>query len=209
MAEPGYDARRKAENQRQSGNYDGAIKTLEDYLVTDPHNNKLRMLLANILIQDKKDIDFGLLQLDAILDIDPDYDDARKALITVLKQKKKYNDETNTHFQILLKKYPNDVDLLHSYGIFCREQLLDFTTAKEYFEKCVELKPEVEMYRLSYASLLINDLRMYADGKIQVEKALEINTNNEKTYKVWERLQKKKYSENKGPRKGITSWISK
>jgi len=99
--------------------------------------------------------------------------------------------------------------LIHSYGIFCREQLLDFTKAESAFKKCVELKPNNETYRLSYASLLINDLRMYLDGKAQLEYALELNPNNQKTIKALQRLQKRKYQSNKGPRKGITSLLSK
>ena len=144
MADPAFEARRKAENQRSSGNVKGALKTLEDYLITDPHNNRVRMDLARIYIYDEKNVNFGLTQLDAILDIDPDYDDARKALVTILKRNKRYNDETDMHFKILLEKYPDDPDLLHSYGIFCREQLLDFTKAKECFARCVELKPKEE-----------------------------------------------------------------
>ena len=102
MADPAFEARRKAENQRSSGNVKGALKTLEDYLLTDPHNNRVRMDLAKIYIYDDNNINFGLTQLDAILDIDPDYDDARKALVTILKRNKRYNDETSMHFDILM-----------------------------------------------------------------------------------------------------------
>ena len=72
MADEAFKARQKASNQRESGNIAGAIRTLEDYLITDPHNNRVRMELANIYIYDTKNTDFGLAQLDAILDIDPE-----------------------------------------------------------------------------------------------------------------------------------------
>ena len=209
MADPAFEARRRAENQRSGGNVDGAIRTLEDYLITDPHNNRVRMDLAKIYIYDKKNVDFGLTQLDAILDIDPDYDDARKALVTILKRNKRYNDETDMHFKILLEKYPKDADLIHSYGIFCREQLLNFTMAKEMFAKCVAMKPNDESYRLSYASLLVNDLREYNEARNQLAKALEINPSNVKTQKALERLQKRKYRNDKGRRGGIIGRLTK
>ena len=62
-------------------------------------------------------------------------------IIAVLKNKKKYNKETEEHFDILLPKYPNDLALIHTYGTFCREQLLDFGKARECFEKCVQKEP--------------------------------------------------------------------
>ena len=97
MAEPGYEARRKAENQRASGNIDGAIETLEAYLYTDPHNCRVRMDLARLYIIEKDNKDFGMVQLDAILDIDPEYDDARKALVSVLKNNKRYTQSERFH----------------------------------------------------------------------------------------------------------------
>ena len=209
MADEAFKARQKAENQRSSGNIEGALKTLEDYLINDPHNNRVRMDLARIYIFDANKVDFGLAQLDAILDIDPDFDDARTALVTVLKRNKRYNDETDMHFRILLEKYPKDPDLIHSYGIFCREQLLNFTMAKEMFAKCVSLKPNEESYRLSYASLLANDLREYEEARNQLTKALEINPSNQKTKKALERLQKPKYRKDKGRRGGLIGKLTK
>lgn len=209
MVDEAYKARRKAENQKSSGNIKGAIKTLEDYLVTDPHNNRVRLELARMYIYDDKQEQFGLLQLDAILDIDPDFDDARKALVTVLKRNKRYNDETKGHFEILLAKYPDDPDLLHSWGIFCREQLLDFTQAKQVFAKCVELRPRDESYRLSYASCLANDFREYSEARVQLEAALDINPGNMKTQTALDRLSKRKYRKDKGRRGGLIGRLTK
>lgn len=209
MADEAFKARQRAENQRSSGNIAGAITTLEDYLINDPHNNRVRMDLARIYIYDAKKVDFGLAQLDAILDIDPDYDDARKALVTILKRNKRYNDETEMHFKILLEKYPDDPDLLHSYGIFCREQLLDFTQARQVFERCISLRPNDESYRLSYASLLANDFREYSTAREQLTKALDINPSNMKTQKALQRLQKRKYRRDKGRRGGLIGRLTK
>lgn len=203
MAEPGYEARKKAENQRASHNIDGAIETLEAYLYTDPHNCKVRMDLARLYIIEKDNKDFGLVQLDAILDIDPDYDDARKALVSVLKNNKKYNDETKKHFDILLPKYPDDMALLHTYGTFCREQLLDFEVARKAFETCVDREPRNVIYRLSLASVLINDLRMYDTGREHLLVANELQPGNKKTADALKRLQKKKFQGDKGPKKGF------
>ena len=209
MADEAFKARQKAENQRSSGNIDGAIKTLEDYLINDPHNNRVRMDLAKLYIYDAKKVDFGLMQLDAILDLDPDFDDARKALVTILKRNKRYNDETEMHFRILLERYPDDPDLLHSYGIFCREQLLDFTQARQVFERCISLRPNDESYRLSYASLLANDFREYSTAREQLTKALDINPSNMKTQKALQRLQKRKYRRDKGRRGGLIGRLTK
>lgn len=203
MSDPGYEARRKAENQRSSGNLEGAVATLTSRLEAEPLDHRSRMLLANILIKDMDRADDGLRHLDAIVASDPDFDDARKALVTVLKSRKKYNSETAEHFVYLLAKYPDDSDLLHSYGKFCREQLLDFAKAEECFRRCVALRPDSEMYRLSLASLLINDLRNYDEGRIQLMKADEINPGNPKTAAALKRLSKRKYSGDKGPRRGF------
>ena len=209
MADAAFEARRKAENQRSSSNIKGAIKTLEDYLATDPHNNKVRMDLAKIYIYDDNNIDFGLTQLDAILDIDPDYDDARKALVTILKRNKRYNKETAEHFSILLARNPNDTDLIHSYGIFCREQLLDFTQAREMFQKCVAMKPNNVQYRLSYASLLANDFREYSEARNQLGYVLELEPSNSKARSSLDRLGKRKYQKDKGRRGGLIGLLTK
>lgn len=203
MAEPGYEARKKAENQRSSGNIKGAIDTLEGYLFTDPHNCRVRMDLARLYIVEGNNKDFGMVQLDAILDIDPDYDDARKALISVLKNNKRYNKETKEHFEILLPKYPDDLALIHTYGTFCREQLLEFEKARDAFEICVNREPNNVMFRLSLASVLINDLRMYETGRKHLEVADRLQPGNKKTLAALRRLKKRKYQKDKGPRKGF------
>ena len=116
---------------------------------------------------------------------------------------KKYNDETKQHFDILLPKYPKDHALIHAYGTFCREQLLDFQTARESFERCVELEPNNVIYRLSLASVLINDLRMYDSGREQLLIADRLQPGNKKTLDALKRLQKKKFQGDKGPKKGF------
>ena len=48
MSDPAFEAIKKARNQDQGGNPEGAAKTLEDYLATDPYNVPPRMELARI-----------------------------------------------------------------------------------------------------------------------------------------------------------------
>jgi hypothetical protein len=42
-SDPEYEATSRAKRQYDSGNPAGAVKTLEDYLKTDPHNCKVRL----------------------------------------------------------------------------------------------------------------------------------------------------------------------
>ncbi len=63
-----------------------------------PHNTKPRLLLADIVTHKLDDVKYGMLQLDAILDLEPDNTDALKATVTVLSQYKKYNKETEEKF---------------------------------------------------------------------------------------------------------------
>ena len=61
MSDPEYEAMSKAKRQWQSGNPQGAVDTLEAYLVTDPHNTKPRLLLAEIIFNGLKDDRYALL----------------------------------------------------------------------------------------------------------------------------------------------------
>ncbi|MBO5668953.1 MAG: hypothetical protein J6R75_01145, partial [Candidatus Methanomethylophilaceae archaeon] len=96
-----------------------------------------------------------------------------------------------------------------TYGTFCREQMLDFKTARECFEKCVQKEPDNVMFRLSLASLLINDLRMYKTGKEHLLVADRLQPYNKKTKAALRRLEKKKFREDKGPRKGFLTRFAK
>ena len=76
MSDPAFEAIKKARNQDQGGNPEGAAKTLEDYLATDPYNVPPRMELARIYNYSLKNRKMALIQLDMILDLDPDNVDA-------------------------------------------------------------------------------------------------------------------------------------
>ena len=67
-----FEAISKARRQAESNNATGAVNTLEAYLATDPHNTKPRMELAKISIYSLKDLRYGLMQLDIIMDLEPE-----------------------------------------------------------------------------------------------------------------------------------------
>ncbi|MBR6911241.1 MAG: hypothetical protein IKN41_05220, partial [Candidatus Methanomethylophilaceae archaeon] len=133
-SDPAFDACSKAKRQYDSGNIEGAVNTLEDYLKTDPHNCKVRLQLAQHILYGLKDEKYGLMQLDAVMDIDPDYVDGLKAQISYLAENKKYNKETNEKFQRLLELEPTS-DIYNTYARFLRNQMIDFPKAQEYYEK--------------------------------------------------------------------------
>ncbi|MDR0309142.1 MAG: hypothetical protein LBH88_00065, partial [Candidatus Methanoplasma sp.] len=110
MKEPEYEAVSKAKRQTESGNPDGAVKTLESYLETDPHNTKARMQLARTLIYGKKDLEAGIFQMEIVLDLEPDNAEAMKAMVTVLAKHKRYNKRTSEIYERLLR-LPPDADV--------------------------------------------------------------------------------------------------
>ena len=128
-SDPAFDACSKAKRQYDSGNIEGAVNTLEDYLKTDPHNCKVRLQLAQHILYGLKDEKYGLMQLDAVMDIDPDYVDGLKAQISYLAENKKYNKETNEKFQRLLELEPTS-DIYNTYARFLRNQMIDFPKAQ-------------------------------------------------------------------------------
>ena len=101
MTDAEFEAISKAKRQRNSGNPKGALDTLEAYLLNDPYNAKVRMLVSQIAFSCKMD-QYGLLQLDAIIDYDPENIEARKALVTILKKNKRNNKETKELYEYLI-----------------------------------------------------------------------------------------------------------
>lgn len=207
MTDAEFESLTKAKNQADSGNVEGACKTLEAYLATDPHNTNVRLELAKICATHKRN-DYALLQLDIILDLEPDNVEARKALITMLKVKRKFNEETHEHYEYLAKICPDDAELFNSYAIFCKMQLADFNKAAENYEKAIAINPNNATYRLNYAILLVNDLKRYEDGRAQMEKAVELEPNNQRAKDALQRLIDKKFSDGK-PKKGLFSFFKK
>ena len=201
MADPEFEAITKAKNQRDSGNPKGALDTLEAYLLNDPYNAKVRMLVSQIAFSCGME-DYGLIQLDAIIEFDPDNIEARKALVTVLKKKRKNNKETKELYDYLIEHCPEDGDVFNSYAIFCKMQLTDFKRAAELYERAIEIDPNSSEYHLNYAILLVNDLKDYQKGREELETAVRLDPYNLRAKDALDRLVKKKFR-NGTPKKGL------
>ena len=201
------DAIRKAQNQSASNNNSGAIETLEAYLAQDPHNIRVRMVLANIAFKNMM-INYAIMQLKIIIDIDPENIDARKALLTIYKGDKKTIKEAREQFDYLLERFPDDADLHNSYGIFCRMQLLDNKQAEQSYLRAMELDPDVSAYHMNYAILLVNDLKRYDEGRQQLERAIELDPSNERAKDALHKLMVKKYPKEL-PKKRMFSFLRK
>ena len=192
MKDPEHEAISKAKRQAESGNPDGAVKTLESYLEADPHNTKVRMQLAKTLVYDMKNAESGLLQMDIILDLEPGNADAMRAAVTVLAKHKKNNKKTTSLYEKLLTASP-DADLYNAYAIFLRIQMTDFKRSAEYYEKAISLDPKKPEYRQNYAVLLLNDLKDYEKAKHELEALMKLDPKNESAKKNYELLMKKKF----------------
>ena len=203
MTDAEYEAISKAKRQRDSGNPKGALDTLEAYLLGDPYNAKVRMLVSQIAFSCKMD-EYGLLQLDAIIDFDPDNIEARKALVTVLKKNKRNNKETEELFEYLVEHCPDDDALMNSYAIFCKMQLTDFKRAAEMYERAIAIDPDKSEYHLNYSILLVNDLKDYQKGREELERAVELDPYNLRAKDALERLIRKKFKDGR-PKKGLFS----
>ncbi|NLL95241.1 MAG: tetratricopeptide repeat protein [Thermoplasmatales archaeon] len=193
MADMSRKATEKAKRQRSSGNGAGAVATLRERISEEPTDNAARMLLADILFNDMRDEGGGVEQLDAILRNDPGHDDARKALITVLKKKRRHAEEVACHYQILVDRYPDDDALINSYAIFCKYQLTEFDKAAELYERAIDLAPNNPDYRINYSILLVKDLKDYAKGRVQIERAIELDPSNTEARRAHEKLMKRKF----------------
>lgn len=207
MTDAEYEAMSKAKRQRDSSNIDGAMQTLEDFLVTDPHNIAPRLLLAQIAVGAGRK-DYGIFQLKIILDLEPENIDARKALVTVLKQNKSDTPEAKEQFDYLVEHCPNDADIMNSYAVFAKLQLVDFEKSAELYDKAIAINPNNSEYRINYAILLVNDLKRYTEGKEQLEKAVEIDPSNIRAKDALERLNKSKFKNGK-EKKGVFSRFRK
>ena len=192
MSDPAFDAITKARNQASSGNPTGAANTLEAYLATDPHNTKPRLVLAEIAIRDLQDVSYGLMQLDVILDLDPDNTDAMKAKVSVLARDKRNNKETDELFKRLVELCPSG-DLYNEYARFLRNQITDFRRSGEYYEKAIATDPSNYLYHQNYAVLLLNDLRDYQKAKAELELLMEIKPADPKIRSNYDKLMRTKF----------------
>ena len=73
----------------------------------------------------------------------------------------------------------------------------------------IERRLDNVIFRLSLASLLINDLRLYKTGKEHLLVADKLQPYNKKTKDALRRLEKKKFQEDKGPKKGFLARFAK
>ncbi len=195
MADSAYEAISKARRQVGGGNPRGAVQTLEAYLATDPHNTKPRLELARIAIYELDDMEYGLMQLDIVQDLEPDNKDALKAAVTVMSKHKKYNKETAEKFEKLLSM-ESSAELYNLYAKFLRRQMADFRKAGEYYEKALALRPNDYDIHQNYAVLLLNDLRDYEKAKKELEYLLSVKPNDPNLKKNYERLMKQKFDKN-------------
>ena len=201
-SDPAYEAISKARRQVNGNNVDGAIDTLEAYLATDPHNTKPRMELAKIAIYDRKDLEYGLMQLDIVMDLEPDNIDAMKAAVTVMSKDKRYNKRTTEIFDRLLS-LESSADLYNLYAKFLRRQVGDFKKAGEYYEKALAISPNDYDIHQNYAVLLLNDLRDYEKAKKELEYLMAVKPNDANLKKNYDRLMKQKFDKNGNLKKSI------
>ncbi len=207
-SDPAYDACSKAKRQYDSGNIQGAVDTLEEYLKTDPHNCKVRLQLAQHIIYGLKNKEYGMMQLDVILDLDPNYIDALKAQISILAEDKKNNKVTNEKFQKLLELDPSS-DLYNTYARFLRNQMVDFPKAAEYYEKAIAMNPNKYEYHQNYSALLLNDIKDYEKAKKELEILMELKPGDYKVKQNYDRLMREKFDKNGNVKKSRFGFLKR
>jgi len=207
-SDPAYDACSKAKRQYDSGNIQGAVDTLEDYLKSDPHNCKVRLQLAQHIIYGLKNKEYGMMQLDVILDLNPNYIDALKAQISILAEDKKNNKVTNEKFQKLLELDPSS-DLYNTYARFLRNQMVDFPKAAEYYEKAIAMNPNKYEYHQNYSALLLNDIKDYEKAKKELEILMELKPGDYKVKQNYDRLMREKFDKNGNVKKSRFGFLKR
>jgi tetratricopeptide (TPR) repeat protein len=205
-SDPAYAAMSKAKRQYDSGNVQGAVDTLEEYLKTDPHNCKARLQLAQHIIYGLKKMDYGMMQLDIVLDIDPNYVDALMAKATVLSQNKRNNKETNELYLRLIEIEPS-AEMYNMYARFLRNQMVDFPKAGEYYEKAIALAPNRYEYHQNYVALLLNDLKDYQKAKEELEILMELKPDDWKVKDNYNRLLREKFDKDGNVKKSRLGFL--
>lgn len=192
MNDTAYKAITRARNQVAGGNPEGGARTLEDYLRTDPHNTEPRIVLANIALKDLKDERYGLLQLDIVLDLEPDNLDAMKAKASYLAQDKRNNKEVSELFERIVER-DQSPEVCGEYARFLRNQITDFRRAGEYYEKAVAADPSNYIYHQNYAALLLNDLKDYEKAKRELEILMDLKPGDQNIRANYEKLMRTKF----------------
>ncbi|MBQ5447871.1 MAG: hypothetical protein IIT52_03235 [Candidatus Methanomethylophilus sp.] len=199
MSDPVFETVSKAKRQEESGNPKAAAETLEKFLSENPLSIPPRMELARLYIYKLDDREFGITQLDVILDMDPDNIDALKAATTVMMSDKKYRfrvDEDYTRLVGLVaaRKDPKEfAQVCAAYAVFLRRQMVDFPKSGEYYEKAIAAVPDAYEYHQDYAVLLLNDLKDYPKAKTELEEVLRLKPNSISARKNYDLLMKTKY----------------
>ena len=199
MSDPVFEAVSKAKRQEESGNPKAAAETLEKFLSENPMSIPPRMELARIYIYKLNDREFGITQLDVILDMDPDNIDALKAATTVMMTDKKYRfrvDEDYSHLVSLVAAGTDPKEFAQvcaAYAVFLRRQMVDFPKSGEYYEKAIAAVPDAYEYHQDYAVLLLNDLKDYPKAKTELEEVLRLKPNSISARKNYDLLMKTKY----------------
>lgn len=191
MSDPVYEAVSKAKRQAESGNPEGAVATLEAYLETDPHCIKPRLELARIAYG-MGDREYGDLQMDAVLDLEPDNLEALKASITVLSRDKKTRALADERYRRVLELEPGP-EIHNEYARFLRNQFLDFERSAEYYELAVAAAPDRYEYHQNYAVLLLLDLKDYIKARRELEAVLRLNPGHASARKNLDLLMRKKF----------------
>lgn len=202
MSDPAFEAISKARNQASSGNPVGAANTLEAYLATDPHNTGPRLVLANIAINDMKDREYGMMQIDIILDLEPDNVSAMKAKASVLASDKRNNKETDALFARIVELDPSG-DAFNEYARFLRNQMTDFKKSGEFYERAIATDPSNYVYHQNYAVLLLNDLRDYAKAKRELEILMEMKPGDANLKKNYDKLMREKFDKEGNPKRSL------
>jgi len=194
--DPAYEAVKRARNQVDGGNPQGAADTLEAYLATDPHNVYARMELAQILVYSLKNRESGLFQLGIVLDLDPDNTDALKAAATVKSSDRSREAEADGDYRHLVALLELDLErnreeyaaVCAAYAVFLRKQRKDYARAEEYYEKAVAMDPNRYEYHQDYAVFLLNECRDYVKARHELEEVLRIKPGHIEAKKNLDRL---------------------
>ena len=199
MSDPVFETVSKAKRQEESGNPKAAAETLEKFLSENPLSIPPRMELARLYIYRLGDREFGITQLDVILDMDPDNIDALKAATTVMMSDKKYRFRVNEDYTRLVglvaaRKDPKEfAQVCAAYAVFLRRQMVDFPKSGEYYERAIAAVPDAYEYHQDYAVLLLNDLKDYPKAKTELEEVLRLKPNSISARKNYDLLMKTKY----------------
>jgi len=204
MSDPAYEAMSKAKRQVESANAKGAITTLESYLEKDPHNTKPRLLLAKIAYFDMDDKKYGDMQMEIILDLEPNNLEALKASTTILSKDKKDRDKANELYLRIIEIEPS-AEIYNEYARFLRNQFIDFMKSAEYYEKAINMAPDRYEYHQNYAVLLLMDLKDFEKAKKELEEVMRLDPGNKSAKDNYDVLMKKKFDKNGNLKKGLLS----